>query len=406
MADFTFPQLNSDQGTSTAETLRNYANAAANLVCDVYAASPGSLIPPLGDPLGVGAFNQGLMDGLCHPRGKQPPPPTQPFSGGQCVGVRYIVRYAYSHDGTPSGNGSVVLFGKIGGAAVTRAGGTDSYKYYRADITHRDGKYNIFDGGGGLNNGKDPATASIISVTPTDGSPDTCGDPPPVYPPIPDPPPNLTVNAPVTINGSPITIPVTIIPTVYLPNISFRPELNVDVGGINVNISLGGINLSINPTINPPPTSPPVDPRPMPPPPTAPKSPDAPSKGTDLSEVYKRLAEIKACACPVPTVVLSDLLGEARGLTASLPSRSLYVVLQSQPTSANRYQASEGNAPDINYLGWISFGVGGLFGQRISVSFANSAFLVPLGATQVAYSLVFGATGVLRVYYLKDVIQS
>lgn len=406
MVDFTYPQLNSQQGTDTAETMRNYANAAANLVCDMYAAYPSGIIPSLGDPSGIGAFTQGIMDGLCNPRGKTPPPPQSPFTGGQCAAL-YNLRGTYTTvDGTEpfdagNGYGKITNYRTVTGDTPTR----NIAAFVDQGVGTADQRLNVRLYVGGEGSDRQLGTISFTPVR-IDGLPDNCGSPPPVYPPTLPPANNYTTNAPVTINNSPVTIPVTIIPTVFAPVNIFRPEINVNVGGVNVNFDLGGVNFTINPPAGTTPVLPPNDTRPTKPPSTPPTSPTKPAAPTDLSEVYKQLADIKACACKKATVVSNSVFGNSRGLATPLPSRSQYVTLSISVGSSVRYQASEGNAPDVHYVGWLSFGIGGVYGERLPLSYSDNAFIVPEGADSVAFSLVFGSTGILRAYYLLDVVPS
>jgi len=97
-------------------------------------------------------------------------------------------------------------------------------------------------------------------------------------------------------------------------------------------------------------------------------------------------------------VVVTQDYGEARGSSFVLPSGAFYVRLLVTPTPAVRYQVSEGNAPDIYFAGWASFGYQNAYGVRNNVSFAGSGFFVPDSATHFAYSLVFGAVAIARVY--------
>jgi len=221
MPDFTLPELNADQGTNTGNNLRNAANAAANVVCNLYQNAPTGLIPSVGDPFGIGAFNQGLFDNLCRPRNKIPPDPQLPFSGGQCP-VQYKVNYVSNYDGASNAQGFVFVTGPVRGITVTRDGGDANYMRYKAVLTSASPPVNIFNGAGGLNDGKSPATCVVTSIVRTDALPDTCGNPPVVYP-TRDPVPSDYDPVPVPIGdrGTIVNIPVTIIPTLIRPDISF-----------------------------------------------------------------------------------------------------------------------------------------------------------------------------------------
>lgn len=393
--DFSFPELNSDQGTQTADYLRNSANAAADAVCNLYQQYPSGIIPSLGDPTGIGAFTDGLLNRLCGPRGKTPPPPSSPFNGGQCVCVNYLVQWTLNFPGEAPSNGQTTKTGPIGGIEKRRNPGatldTIGFQYGAPECAN--GFYGI------ITTGVD-ASVVINSVTRVDGNPDTCGSLPPTYPKV-DVPPN--VYSPTFNIGRPggvVSVPVTIIPTLIKPSVEFRPEINVKVGPVNVNFNLGGVDLSIDNSGGVDITLPSGDSRPLPPSPTSPKEPRP--QPCDLTEVKKKLDEIKACACKKKKVLRNVVYGKAKGRTVSLPPDTQYCVLSGSPTSGVKYQVSEGTAPDIFYMGWASWGVGSAGGERIPLNFVSAGFESPKNATTFSYSLVYNSEASLTVYFLED----
>lgn len=414
MPEFTYPSLNSDQGTQTGNTLRNAANAAANAVCGLYANAPSGLLPSLGDPLGVGAFTQGLLDDLCRPRNQVPPDPVLPFQGGQCP-VAYDVSYVWQGGSNTGGSGTTRVIGKVGKVTVALQTEAGQFKYYRADFPHANGTFNIVSGGFGLDEGKQPITASITSVVRADGQPDTCGNPAPVYPtrePVPSDYTPLPV--PIKTPSGIVNIPITIIPTLVKPELNFRPEFNVEVGDLNINFNLDGVDISFKPTFNFPPSGKPgndqpfpaIDPRPNPPTSTPTRSPSVKCPDVDFTPILQRLKKLEECACEGEFTVQQQVYGKAKGNVIQLPERSFYVSLALELGSGLRYQASEGIAPDLHYAGWISFGYGTKFGERLRVDFASSGFFIPKGATHFAYSLVFNTSAVPTVLYRVPIIPT
>ena len=395
MADFSFPELNSDQGTQTADYLRNVANAAANTVCGIYQNYPSGIIPDLGDPTGIGEFTDGLLNRLCAPRGQVPPPPTAPFSGGQCVCTQYRVQGTYNGFGIGSGNFDLFAQGPIGEIVNNKAGGTDN-------------RYGFFSGapacGGRVFNGviqsELDGTVSITSVTVFPSAPDTCGDPPKKYPKVTVPPsvysPTININKP----GGSVNVPVTVIPTLIKPTLTLRPEFNVKVGPINVNFNLGGVDFSIDTSGGTSITLPSGDSRPTLPPSTSPKSPTG--QPCNLDEVNRKLDELKVCACAKKKVLKSVSYPAAKGRQVVLPSETVFVVLDSTPTAGIKYQASEGNAPDVHFLGWASFGISRQGGERIPLNFSSFGIEAPPRATSFAYSLSYNSLATLTIHYLED----
>lgn len=395
MVDFTFPELNSDTGTQTADTLRNAANAAANVVCSLYQNYPSGLIPSFGDPTGLGAFNDGLLKRLCSPRGQVPPPPVAPFSGGQCVCVQYRVGGTYSGFGIPNGTFDLFAQGPIGEIVNNKVDGGDN-------------RYGFFSGavgcGGRVFNGVIQSaldgTVTITSVVRFPAEPDTCGNPPVKYPTVTIPPSVFSPTVNVGLPGGVVSIPVTIIPTLIRPTVNFRPEINVDVGGINVNFNLGGVNFSLNTSGGSSITLPPGDTRPLPPPKIAPKDPL--SQACDLTEVNRKLDEIKACACAKKKLLKSVSYGAAKGRQVALPPDTQYAVVAATPTSGVKYQVSEGNSPDVYHVGSASFGVGATAGERVPLNYAVTGLEAPKRASSFAYSLVYNSLATLTIYYLED----
>lgn len=396
MVDFTFPELNADQGTQTADTLRNVANAAADAVCNLYENYPRGIIPSFGDPTGVGAFSDGLLNRLCAPRGKVPTPPALPFNGGQCECVQYRVGGTRTGFGLPDGTFDLFAFGPIGGIVNNKTGGNDNRYGFFAGAAACNGRVFVpviqsaLDG-----------TVTITSVVPFPAVPDNCGDPPVEYPIVPIPPIEFNPTINVGLPGLTVPVQVTVIPTVFAPLTVFRPEFNVDVGGINVNINLGGIDFAINNNGGPSVTLPPGDTRPIPPPSVPPKS--LPPTACDLTEVIDLLEDIKECACREEKVVKTLVFGLARGRSIALPVDTKYVTLTAIAASGVKMQVGEGNAPNVYYLGWYSFGVGAQAGEKLGLNFEQCGILAPDGSTNFAYSLNFGTQAVLTVYYLEDI---
>jgi hypothetical protein len=187
----------------------------------------------------------------------EPPPP--PFQGGQC-GVPYLVRVRPIVNGTPSNVQGLTLRGPLGGPIQTQSGNTFSFAFTaqgRAGTFAGDCLTPNFTPGtevvSSINT--DPSnevTFEIVELRRCDNLPDTCGDPPIVYP----PPTNINIDGDVTYNIEGDTEVTVNIPFVFAPI-----EVNFD-GTLNVPFSfeLGGINFSgnfdiapeLNVTINPP----------------------------------------------------------------------------------------------------------------------------------------------------------
>lgn len=395
LADISYPTLNATQGTDTADYLLNKANAAADAVCSLYQNYPSGIIPSLGDPTGIGEFTDGLLRNLCGPRDKLPADPTRPFEGGQCACVTYNVTVTV--DGPLAGTRTYSgLNGPISNVAFESSGGNQNLMItYGSPACGGVQKDNVLGPIGGSS-----SHVTGVSIVRSNGSPDTCGSLPVKYPEVIVPPsvysPNITIKGP----GGNVSVPVTIIPTLIRPTVNFRPEINVKVGPINVNFNLGGVDFSVDNSGGVDITLPSGDSRPTPPPSVQPKDPRY--KECDLTDVKKLLNDIKACACKKNKVVKTQTYGPAKGRTVALPSGTAGVVVTSTPTSGVKYQVSEGNAPDVYYVGWASFGVRAPAGERIPLNFGSVGLEAPENAIAFSYSLVYDSQASLTVYYLED----
>lgn len=397
MVDLTFPQLNSDQGTATADALRNRANAAADLLCDAYQNYPGALLPGTIDPAGVAAFTDGLLGGLCAPRGKTPPPPARPFEGGQCEKL-------YRRIGT--------LTDALGSRPIDRGTGFGKFSNFRS-TTINDGfgerRGWFVDQGVGTPNqelGIALAESTRLSEFPSptysfqpvtvDGSSDNCGSLPPVYPDVTPPPAAYDRNVPVDAPGRSVNVPVTIIPVIFPPGaIQFRPEFNVDVGGVNVNFDLGGVSFSVGKPAPSQPRLPGFDPRPLPPAPIQPRSPIV------KCEPYND-ASLRCKITTLQTKLLNGGFDVVNGSTAIAQSGEFEalagnfyratVIITQRPLNL-RIQSSTAPADDVWYVGWFSWLENDSPGERMPLHFQRSTFLAPPGVTGFMYQLNFGCLG-------------
>lgn len=414
MPDMTYDRLNSQQSGETGNFLHDAANAAADVVCAVYAAAPTGIIPSFGDPSGIGRMTQGMLADLCHPRNQRPPDPAPPFTGGQCQDwYTDIVNWNQGNQNGIANSGQD--YGKRSGLRSEKIPGKKAINVY-ITITPGGNLATYEKRIAGALGYEDVNGEVTFSYAPRreSGQPDNCGNPTPVYP---TPLPVNPTYGPIIINPSPTIIfnsPVTIIPTLIQPTINFRPELNVDVGGIVVNFNLGGINFNLSqPPILPPGLppgsnypSPNYDPRPNPPAPIQPKPDPSKPVQPDFTELKQLLNKIKDCACEPDYVIETVVIGNGKGSMFALPSGSLYVNLNLSIGSNTRYQASEGSAPDLYYAGWLAFGSSDGFGVRTPMSFRQSSYAVPEGAAYCAYSLVFDSSATVSVVRKRRVSPS
>jgi hypothetical protein len=145
-----------------------------------------------------------------------------------------------------------------------------------------------------------------------------------------------------------------------------RPPKNDGVGGISVGI--GNISASISNVSN-----------------------NIVALSSSISDLQEKLDEMEDCVCPVSYEKTSSSLGQGRSGTASLPSHCIQVKLQlTQIPSNAKVQSGGPGHPEYYFCGYVEFGDGGSFGERIPVSVVDSIFTVPPWASSFGWSLYQG----------------
>ena len=411
------------------------AEQAASAVCGLYGKSPSSYLRLVTPESGLIDNNKGLLDDLCQDVAPPPAEPEPPFAGGQCDNIRYRIDFTVTLRG-PAVNGNfppprsasfyALVWGTI--ADIRLNGYEDKVEppfrfqgYKRLEcICRGDGG---LPGAAGQNiailgsSSAEIQSIDSLSVVRADGQPDTCGNPLPVYPP-PSTDPNdydKTILFPIspTVN---VPVNVKIAPTVVVAPLTFRPELNVNVGGINVNISAGGFTFSPTTEI-PVGTSFPVgDPRTVVPDPVPiPPSTTNITPGCDLTPVLDRLNEIdneiEECCdryYPYQDVPIDkytvDVLGEGNSGDYDLPAFAYRVVVQVlEPDKVKRSQAGL-LAPDVVYAGWAWFDIGGGMAERMPIDSVFKAYEVPQRSdARFAFTMQGNVTAKVTVFrFVKD----
>jgi hypothetical protein len=403
MADLSYPELNSDLGTNTADGVRNVANTAANFACAAYKNYAGATTG-FPDPTGFGAIMNSFYSRLCSPRGSTPPPPAPPFTGGQCP-YNYTVTLTLTRSAEPTSLPLIKLGvrGPISRLGYSGSGSGTTFGVFAAPSpVAPSGFYPMYGPGS-------PADLAITNVgtptiTPPSGSPDNCGNPQPQFPPLLPPIPVVSNNTTINIGGPSLTVPIAIIPVLIDANVNIKPTINVNVGPFNVTFDAGGVTVApsfqfSNPTtVNPTPGN---DPRLPPPTPTP--QPQLPSAGCDLSPVISRLQTLqtkvdvidgttkdtKDCACPGKYQEVSNALGNGNSGSAALPAYARTVKFSIGTLEANvQSQFGGGNAPNVYYLGWYAFtDANGNGGDRRQIQYQTQTVTVPPGAKAVSWTI-------------------
>ena len=406
VVDLTIRDFKVDSAAGKATLYFDAANAAAKMICGLYGKSPASLVRII--PAGAGLIDnsRGIFDDLCQNIAPPPPPPTVRFPGGQCDNVRYnwtltaTLNAGYTN-GVKAPDRTQVFTGQMWGTIQS----VELADFQ--DITSGPFRYVGFSRIEALCRGQDglPTATTVlstmlgsssheiqsfsgISFVRTDGNPDTCGNSVPAYPPPSATVPDVSNTTLVHINPTTtISVPVNFIPTVVINPGTFRPEFNINVGGINVNISEGGFTFS--PTLEIPVNVPlPYsDPRTSPPTPIPVTNPNAGGGGTptDLTPIIDRLRRIEqevvdCCEKDLPFVppigsrLISTVLGSGASGTYVLPARvfKVEVVITSRPAKEKVQYGTL--SPDVIFAGWAWFGVGGKLSERMTIDAVSKAF--------------------------------
>lgn len=183
---------------------------------------------------------------LCNDEPPEPPPP--PFTGGQCP-KKYYVGYSVTYDSdTASGNqpdtvnSSTFVWGPIQGFYMNTPNNGNFSVVAKETAFGPQKTIVLYTGGadaGGI------ISYEIQGIFTADGSPDDCGNPPPVIPP-PDSPSTTTNTSYETNNNVSVTVPINL---TYAPvNIDVNGELNIPV---RVNIPVDAdVNFNANLSFN------------------------------------------------------------------------------------------------------------------------------------------------------------
>ena len=389
-------------GQNVGNFLAGVADKAADFACDLYQGFPGAIIR---SP--IGAFNRGLMDSLCGPRNKLPPPPGPQTPGGQCVCEQYLVQWSFSdpEDGRV-GTGEVTVLGPVRGVRTEDSVGGQRKTWILLStdcdasgnsIGIKDGDI-LFDGSAG-------STVTVTSVTKVDGSADNCGDASNSWNPnLPDVIPDDRKSGDVIINnndGTSVNLPIVLIGSGNV--INFNPEFKVDVGGIEVTFDVGGVsfdfgNPSSDPSLPPPRNDSGAD--------NFERIEDAIERIRErIEEQQEDIDQIKKdrndSPPPDEDPEIEKEEDEEEDDSGDRDVDKLQYVCVHLTKLPNREQWGE-SGPNVYYAGWLEFRIKDCYMPRQPIHFSNSIFKAPEGATGFAYTLTNGARGRVTVYKSKS----
>lgn len=348
------------------------ANAARNAGCQLFSEYPGALIP---GPLDI--FAVGVWSGFC--KGSSSPLPTEPvppFTGGQCPGHRYNVHIDVIHPPFGVTPMDTTVYGPI--SAITANTGFDSTGFalgFNIDAYDYTGTATVFHTalGGGT-----PATGiEGIAVTPLDGVPDTCGDPPVQYPTATIPTggnvftitaaiPGITtqpeyfatVNVPPTTgSGSEsATLPsIDISPSVLSPSLNIPITLNADLGGVNFNFNGDSTNAGDN--------------------------------------AKKAAIQTSPPAKPSDSSLTQDVRAPGDNYRLGIANLAYVQIDITEFPSKGKTQFGTGESPNVYFAGWFEYLLGGQTLQREHIWFNGQIFINQNKADGYTYVLTNQTAG-------------
>lgn len=374
-------------GAGTADFYDKLADNIKNFACQLWNDFPDQITQ---NKSVKSSFARGFMDFTCGAGGGSvPPPPTSQVTGGQCIGDRYDVYFdcEYTRNdvpGTFTYRQLLTIGNNIPGAIVGGTAFPFGGQYIRVTLIWDSGNQSAFETEnlGAFTDIKE-ITTYRFDAEKTDGSPDTCGDSPLVYPPTtPDVNNDYTTN--ITINnndGTDLTIPL-----VYAP-IDFNFPMNFDLGGVDVVIDLGGIDFNFGPGgVGDGGGQLPdgqQDPLPIP--------KDNPGGGNTSRKFPPPNTEDFEEIIKEPSTEDTELEGELLD----------YVTLQLTEIPANANTQVWVDGATVYYCGWFAFISDTFVFKREPIHFEFTIWNAPKGATGYQYQLYPGFQATATVYKRK-----
>lgn len=380
-------------GEGGGSYISKLADSAANAACGLYRDFPGAVIPASQIISLNPSANmvRGVWDGLCKPRNSVPPAPVPAVQGGQCkcTGYRWTARFR-TNPGTTEQQGTGTFTGRA--EVINRPSTTSSDTQLRTELYS-------YPCSGGVETGQrvlqHAATYAKeggydnITIVKIDGTPDTCGNQPPTYPPSVIPPGRGSGTTNVNLPG--ITVPVgfAYVPVSFVPTLNLSPQIRVDLGGLNFQFDLGGVSVNF-PDIAPAPAPAPQIPGGNSSKPDCPPCPECPPAGGGGTT-----------SPPPGSPELPPTEGQPTpGTEEDAPGiRYLEVVVTKSP---DKVHFGDGGANAI-FAGWVAFRAtsGGYF-PRQQINFAQSIFEAPPNSNGYTLTFTNGAEGRAREYTLSS----
>lgn len=249
-----------DSGKAQAKYTEEVRDSIARFACEIWRDFP-DFVTEGTNPLS--SFSRGFMNQACSGIQTPNPPPTVPFTGGQCEGVNYIVTVRVIIRNTIAGcpittntTVDVVVVGAVQGITTEVTQSNAGFSECSSGDFQPIDRVTYFVSGANsvqvatnapVSRGTVPNPLSqvdILNVVRQDGQPDTCGDPRPRYN---SPPPTLvdlrkTINI-TNLDGDDNTYEIVYNKISNNYNFPFGFKFN----GVNVTVDIGGITINGSP---------------------------------------------------------------------------------------------------------------------------------------------------------------
>lgn len=421
MVDFIYDQLR-DAQEDIGNGAANLVRAARSAVCNIYANYPGVLTyNGIGQPPSVIA--RAFYDNICRPDFPPPALPSPGYSGGQCpvqytIGYSIVAEFPPNPPGRFTTAGSVTIWGTFKGTRVTPS----ANQWNVSLVGGANGAPNatVLTPLLAIANSYSAPVVTITSVTRVDGQPDNCGNPE-TPDPIESPPQNIfEYDVDIDIGGTTITSPLVVIQTENNNSFEYRPEINVDIGGILINFQFDGVRINLDGDENTP-LPPPITPDPRPNAPTLPPKDGTKNGGecpdVDLEPVLVAIANVQGVVeviegnveellncdrcnrLPVTSTEYSrQSFGAAQSGEYEIGQRAVWVTLRLNDVPANAKMQNGGNTRDVLYAGWYTFGTDDVMLPRRPIQYADNLLEVPEGVTKFSYTVYTGFTASTTVH--------
>ena len=406
----TWTEIVTNAGGTTFDFLDQVAEKVRDHVCDLWFTFPDKMAGNLGV---IGAYPRGFMNQACQDK-SLPPPPSVPFTGGQCCDLTYDVevtfdlKRCFNNDTVHSGTQTRTVTGKVNGVVLQPCTSNPSLSCVEIEYENCDGDIfyeqvfsttrDIADDACFTTSPIDPdaddidpvaSTYSIINITVVGGGTDNCGDPPIQYPPSPPANPG-NVNTQIEVNlfdGNTTNLDLDLVTINNDFDLSLQLPIKFNIAGLIVDIDVGGINFNnntSNDTFDPEGTRLPDGTRHPLPAPTNPSLPP-PKPPAPNGENYDEEEKTE-----------TDPKQEEVGIELEF----VRITITQVPGNVKN-QWGDG-APDVVYVGWFEFQGEGYNFHRTPIHFEQAVYRAPEGATGYAYTLYEGVSGFATVYKTKE----